>query len=210
MPPNSSNSSNDRDEEEPGFLESLGLPPPGELLPLGYVYLLLLGIASESIHFALLGVNIIDYSNVLDVLLSPIALVTGDIEVLAVVIGVPLVLWPYLKFMRYLARKKPTEKNKGLREQPIGKVWLPMCMLALFCAFLGLGLGQGFAQSRDLAAGEMDPDTRITFGDGEIVEAYLVGINSGYVFFVERGANDVTIAPIPETIRSLQALPDDD
>lgn len=140
MQQNSSNSNNGPGQDA-GFLESLGLPPPGELLPLGYVYLLLLGIASESIHFAMLGVNVIDYSNVLDVLLSPIALVTGDIEVLAVVVGVPLVLWPYLKLMRHLANKKPTEKNKGLREQPIGKIWLPMCVLALFCAFLGLGLG---------------------------------------------------------------------
>jgi hypothetical protein len=209
MQQNSSNSNNGPGEDA-GVLESLGLPPPGELLPLGYVYLLLLGIASESIHFAMLGVNVIDYSNVLDVLLSPIALVTGDIEVLAVVVGVPLVLWPYLKLMRHLANKKPTEKNKGLREQPIGTIWLPMCVLALFCAFLGLGLGQGFAQGRDLDDGAMAPDTRITFGDGRQIEAYVVGINSGYVFYVEPEATEVTIAPIAENIASLQALPDGD
>ncbi len=208
MQQNNSNSNNGPGEDA-GFLESLGLPPPGELLPLGYVYLLLLGIASESIHFAMLGVNVIDYSNVLDVLLSPIALVTGDIEVLAVVIGVPLVLWPYLKLMRHLANKKPTEKNKGLREQPIGKIWLPMCVLALFCAFLGLGLGQGFAQGRDLDNGAMEPDTRITFSDGRQIEAYVVGINSSYVFYVESEATEVTIAPIAENIASLRALPED-
>ena len=210
MPPSNNSSNEPTGAEEAGFLESLGLPPPGELLPLGYVYLLLLGIASESIHFALLGVNVIDYSNVLDVLLSPVALVTGEIAVLAVVIGVPILLWPYLKLMRYLACRKPTEKNKGLREQPLGKIWLPMCALALFFAFLGLGVGQGFAQGRDLATGEMEPDTRITFGSGESVDAYVVGINSGYVFYVEPGATEVTIAPIAENIRSLQALPDDE
>lgn len=56
----------------------------------------------------------------------------------------------------------------------------------------------------------MEPDTRITFGDGQRIEAYVVGINSSYVFYVEPEATEVTIAPIAENIASLQALPDGD
>jgi len=208
MPQNDSNK--ERPIEEPGFLRSIGLPPPGELLPLGYLYLLILGISSESIHFGLLGVNVLDYSNALDVLLSPIALITGNLAVLLVVVLVPLFLWPYLMLVRKLAHRKPTEKNARLREVPIGRTWLPMCAVALIAAFLGLGIGQGAAKRDDLQAGELDANTRLTFGDGEVIDAYVVGINSGYVFYVEPDATEVTISPIADNIQSLQALPDDD
>jgi hypothetical protein len=42
-------------------------------LPLGYLYLVILGIIKESIHFFQLGINILKYSTLMDVLLSPIA-----------------------------------------------------------------------------------------------------------------------------------------
>lgn len=212
MPPNisSNNQPPQPGEQDKGLLESLGLPPPGELLPLGYLYLLILGITSESIHYGMLGVNVLDYSNALDVLLSPVALVTGNIAVLIVVIGTPLFLWPYIALLRWMARKKPTEKNARFREQPTGRLWLPMSAVALIAAFLGLGIGQGYAQRADLAAGTMTPDTRLTFGDGEALDANVIGVNSGYVFYVEPGATEVTISPIADNIQSLRALPDEE
>jgi hypothetical protein len=210
MPPNISNNNPSESTGHGGILESLGLPPPGELLPLGYLYLLILGITSESIHFGLLGVNVLDYSNALDVLLSPIALITGNLAVLAVVILVPAFLWPYLMLMRKLANRTPTEKNARFRETPVGRIWLPMCAVALIAAFLGLGIGQGFAKQDRLQAGELEANTRLTFGDDEIIDAYVIGINSGYVFYVEPDATEVTISPIADNIQSLQALPGDD
>lgn len=210
MPPNNSSNNPSEPTGHGGVLESLGLPPPGELLPLGYLYLLILGITSESIHYGLLGVNVLDYSNALDVLLSPIALITGNLAVLAVVILVPAFLWPYLVLMRKLAHRKPTEKNARFRETPVGRIWLPMCAVALIAAFLGLGIGQGFAKQDRLQAGELEANTRLTFGDDEIIDAYVIGINSGYVFYVEPDATEVTISPIADNIQSLQALPDDD
>lgn len=202
MPPNSP-------PEDQGLLESLGLPPPGELLPLGYLYLLVLGITSESIHFGMVGVNVLDYSNVLDVLLSPIALVTGEPAVLAVVIGVPLFLWPYLGIAKRWAEKHPSEKNAKLRATPLGRLWLPMSAFALLAAFLGVGIGQGWSQGEDLRAGELEPNTELVFSDGQAIEAHVIGVNSGYVFFVLPEATEVTIAPIADNIQSLRALPDD-
>lgn len=186
-----------------------GLPPFSELVPLGYLYLLLLGISSESIHYGMLGVNVLDYSNALDVLLSPIALMTEKLAVFAVVIGVPIFFLPYMQFLRWMARRKPTEKNRKFREKPLGELWLPACIAALFFAFLGLGFGQGMAQREELLAGTMDADTRLTFNDGETLDAHVVGINSGYLFYVEPGATEVTISPIADNLRSIRALPDD-
>lgn len=212
MPPNTSNRSQQIDSggHDQGVLRSLGLPPPGELLPLGYLYLLVLGIANESIHYGLLGVNILEYSNALDVLLSPIALITGELAMLGVAVGVPLFLWPYLGAMRWWALKHPSDKNVRLRAIPLGRLWLPMCAIALVAAFLGVGVGQGYAQREDLVEGSMQPNTRLTFNDGGALEAFVVGINSGYVFYVLEGDTEVTISPIADNIQSLRALPDED
>lgn len=186
-----------------------GLPPFSELIPLGYLYLLALGITSESIHYGMLGVNVMDYSNALDVLLSPVALVTGNLAVLAVVVGVPIFFLPYMQFVRWLASRKPTEKNRKYREKPLGELWLPACIAALFFAFLGLGVGQGMAEREELLAGEMKSDTRLSFSDGETVDVRVIGINSGYAFYVLEGDTEVTISPIADNITSLRAIPDD-
>lgn len=187
-----------------------GLPPFSELLPLGYLYLLVLGLSSESIHYGMLGVNVLDYSDALDVLLSPIALMTDRLAVLAVVVGVPIFFVPYMQFSRWLAHRRPTEKNRRIRERPLAESWLSACIAAMFFAFLGLGLGQGIKQREALLAGEMTPDTRLTFTDGAVVDADVVGINSGYVFYVLGGDTEVTISPIADNLRSLRALSDED
>ena len=43
-----------------------------EYLPLGYLYLLVFGIVTDVIYYGALGVNIINYTSVTDILLSPI------------------------------------------------------------------------------------------------------------------------------------------
>ncbi|MEE4298275.1 MAG: hypothetical protein V2J24_02435 [Pseudomonadales bacterium] len=212
MPPKEPSSTDDPDASKAAsshWSGPFGLPPFSELIPLGYLYLLLLGLSSESIHYGMLGVNVLDYSDALDVLLSPIALMTDSLAVLAVVVGVPIFFVPYMQFARWLAHRRPTEKNRRFRERPLGELWLSACIAALFFAFLGLGLGQGIKQREALLAGETTPDSRLTFTDGTVIDADVVGINSGYVFYVLGGDTEVTISPIADNLRSLRALSKD-
>ncbi len=44
-----------------------------DYLSLGYLYLVVVGILFDAIFYGILGINIIHYSSILDVLLSPIA-----------------------------------------------------------------------------------------------------------------------------------------
>jgi len=44
-----------------------------DYLSIGYVFMLILGIFHETIYYKFLGVNILEYSSVLDVLISPIS-----------------------------------------------------------------------------------------------------------------------------------------
>lgn len=43
------------------------------ILPLGYLYLVVLGIIKESVFFYQIGINILNYSSIMDILISPIA-----------------------------------------------------------------------------------------------------------------------------------------
>ena len=46
------------------------------LLPLGYLYLVIVGILKETAFFYQIGINILKYSSIMDVLMSPIATLT--------------------------------------------------------------------------------------------------------------------------------------
>ena len=185
------------------------LPPPQELLPLGYLYLLLLGVANQSIFFGMLGVNVLAYSDALDVLISPISTITGNVVVLVAVVAIIVLLLPYLWLVRAILRRtKPEKLERGWLALPLARAWLRFSVVGLLFAFLGLGLGAGMAQSERLAAGETRLDHRIEFLDGAVEEVELVGKNSGYVFFVRPDSTVVTIAPVADNIRTIQRLPD--
>lgn len=180
------------------------LPPLPELLPLGYLYLLLLGIASQSIRYGMLDINYLDYSDLLDVLISPVALVTGNPLLLIALLSVSVLLLPYLWFVRWLSRRRQQVKREGgLLERPLIQIWLMACALALLCGFLGHGAGSGRSTAERLSEGRINLDYRLTFSDGQSVDVDLIGKNSGFVFYVLEGQRHVTVSPITANIRSI-------
>ncbi|NJK83951.1 MAG: hypothetical protein HC912_09240 [Saprospiraceae bacterium] len=78
-----------------------------DYLSIGYLYLLILGILSDSIYYGMLGINILSYSTILDVLLSPIVKLTDNI-LLAAAIMVPTSFYLLLFYLQ----KQSTEKMK--------------------------------------------------------------------------------------------------
>lgn len=74
-------------EKEISYSEKLA-----SLLPLGYLYLIVLGILNQSIQYGLIGINILNYVAISDVLFSPITILTSHYIVLisVVVIGIGL------------------------------------------------------------------------------------------------------------------------
>ncbi|AKS42965.1 hypothetical protein [Wenzhouxiangella marina] len=187
------------------------LPPLSELLPLGYLYLLILGIASQSIFYGLLGVNYLEYADLLDVLISPLALVTGHVVVLAVVVLVPAALYPYLRFVRWLSlRKNPEAANSGLLAQPLGKAWLSLCAGSMLFAFIGMGVGAGMAVKERLDNGESRIDYELTWTDGQVEQIALIRKNISYLFYARPGERSLTITPITDNVRSLRVLGPDE
>lgn len=184
-----------------------GLPSLSEGLPLGYLYLLVMGIANQSIFYGMIGVNYLKYSDLFDVLISPIALMTGNLITFVTIVGLIVFSYPYLLAMRWLTKKtKPESLKTGFLAQPLPRAWLQLCAAVLFFAYLGLGVGMGAATSGRLAGGESRPDHNITYADGTVEAVDLIGKNANYLFITRPGETEVTIVLISENIRTIARI----
>lgn len=57
-----------------------------KLLPLGYIFLVIMGILKDSFFYYQLGINILKYSTIMDILMSPIAEFTSNPIILTAII----------------------------------------------------------------------------------------------------------------------------
>jgi hypothetical protein len=172
-----------------------------ECLSLGYIYLLLLGIASDTLFYNFLGINILNYSNILDVLLSPVKLVVGNLIVLLALLVIISMLYLSMRFLPRL--QKPA--NDGTK----GFIWNTFVLGSAFmilCFLLGVGLGKGTKLKRELAKRTTQPDHIITFNDRHKEEVKVVGQNSGYIFFVSKNGNQVVVAPIAGYVSQIENI----
>lgn len=176
-----------------------------EYLSLGYIYLLILGIVTDAIYYSLFDINILNYSSILDVLLSPVSLLTSNLlmpAVFAVIVG-----FAYLYF-KYVIPK--LEKKKGLKKKPAGKEqFIPFLAIILLSMFLGIGLGMGGKRKQKLENGKLRMDHVIHFQNDKEVKAKVIGQNSSFIFYVPEGTKEVLIAPILSNISWIKKIPKD-
>ena len=184
-----------------------------DYLSLGYIYLLTLGILREVIYFGFLEVNILSYSNVLDVILSPLVLMSKKPKVLILLFIFAIIVYV---FHKYLMKK---HKNSSLKPSSPGeKVYTKsdiyqgsIFLYALFILsfFLGTGIGSGYKHGQILVDGEFKMTHEITFIDQEKIEAKVLESNSQYVFYVLENEKNVSISPIPGNVKTIKKLPSD-
>lgn len=184
------------------------LPPMSELVPLGYLYLLVLGIVNQSLFYGLLGVNFLAWSDALDVLISPIALLTGDLKLLVTVVVLVLLLYPYTKSMHSISRKKKSQRGVGeeTKQAPLMHAWLTYSALVMVFGFIGFGIGSGSELRGRLAAGEAEIDHRVEFHDGRTVQVELVGKNTGFLFYFSPGDTALSIVPLADNVHLVQRI----
>ncbi len=183
--------------------------PFTEYLPLGYIYLILLGIVSDSIYYGILGVNIMSYSNVLDVLLSPIVNITSNLVLAVTFVGLPLFCYLYLLLIRKLTAKKDnTETNKKnfFTSLSFTQLWVVLTAFSVFSAFMGLGLGGGFATKKSLERKDFNLTHKLSFNDGETIQAKVIGNNGSYVFYVLKNQSQVVVSPIQNNIKKIEKI----
>lgn len=188
-----------------------------DYLSIGYIFLLVVGVFNETIYYKFLGINILEYSSILDVLISPIAVMLGNLILAFAVLAVILFMYIYVKtgprYYNWLATKKKyqegknklkLEKSKALLESKNGL--LILIAIAIFSMFIGLGIGRGQKTQQKIQKGDIKMTHSITFNNGDQQKVKILDKNSLYVFYVTPENREITIAPIESNIHLIQNL----
>ncbi|MCP4054944.1 hypothetical protein [Mesoflavibacter sp. CH_XMU1422-2] len=192
-----------------------------DYMSIGYLFLLVLGVANQAIFYGLLGVNIFEYTSVLDVLLSPLAVISSHwLMPVVLAVLIPLMIgyfkllnWYYTKLSKkekYQSGKKKEKIDKILKSFNRKHAVIPFILLMLICMFLGFGLGGGFKRKEKLESQDYQYTHQIVYEDGEAKEVKILGKNSLYVFYATKDNNEVQISPVEGNIKTIKKLPSKD
>lgn len=190
-----------------------------ELITLGYLYLLAVGIVSDWVYYRHFDLPILSYSDALDVLLSPLTWLEREPRFFATLLGLVGVSMTLVGFVRQVGARRlkalqsaveaeveRTEKAKAaVRTLTVAQLALPAFLA--FSGYVGYAAGAGQSRADDMRQGLLRPDHQLTFSDGRVLRARIVGNNSGFVFYVPDSTRHVVISPLRETIVALQRLP---
>lgn len=189
-----------------------------DYLSLGYLYLLILGILKDAIFYGQLGVNILSYSSVQDILLSPIIHLTSSLKLfLAAFVGIPLIAIgigylgkKYHTMNRekdwYKAKKDFKKYEAMYGEENSYGFMITLVLLCLFGGFIGFGLGSGQKIAAKLANGELENNRQIIFTDNNTLHVHEIGHNSEYFFYTTENDTKVTIVPIQDNIKKIREI----
>ena len=191
-----------------------------EYLSLGYLFLIVLGLTKDVIMFGFLDIEILYYSTVLDVLISPIAIFSEKL-IVAPLFG--LFIFLLVKFQtawmpRFHKKYRETKwyrkitniEKSDIRYERAGSLngTLFSIVFVTSSLYLGFGFGGGVSMSKRFSKGEIKLDHSIEFGQTESKEVELIGVNSEYVFYVAKGQKKVSVSPIKNNVTRIVKLED--
>ncbi|WP_291727442.1 hypothetical protein [Bernardetia sp.] len=189
-----------------------------EYLSLGYLYLVILGIISEVIYFKILGVDILNYASISDILLSPLGIMASKpilFIIFFVIISAAFIFVAFVipKLHQQFRDKKwynkinDVEKSDEAHKKIRKEGAIPFILFMILSMFLGMGIGRGDTVKKRLQTNNFEPDCRIVLSDGISKDIYVIGQNSMYLFYVEKGQQEITISAINPNIKSITNMP---
>ncbi len=187
---------------------------------IGYVFLLIVGIFYETIYYRFLGINILEYSSVLDVLISPISLIAGRLTLMLGIVFSFVLSIAYIKIMpiyfNWLGKtkkyqtEKHQEKLKKIKTSFNSKyLFIGMAGFYILLTFLGFGVASGEKTKKKIEQEKIELTHQLVFKDGEHQNVHMLGKNSLYVFYVTQEKREVSITPIGENIKVIRKLKED-
>ena len=187
-----------------------------QFLPLGYLYLIILGILKQSLLYNQLGVNILNYSSVMDILLGPIADLTANISLIIAVIMIVTLTLALSFYVSKNTDKRITQKLVGLKTDDISTAkenqnkiknrFLLAMAVFLLSFFLGFGWCSRAKIAKKIKSNQLEFLSILKFNTGEKQQIYLIGSNSLYYFYVTKENKNVKIAPIT-AIKEIELQP---
>jgi len=177
-----------------------------EYLSLGYIYLIVLGFLKDNLFFGIIGINIMEYSSVMDILLSPLVELSRSLFLLLffILACVFVIMYPRLQQTPRLddlvgSTKENPQKDKN--NNTLKRIAMLAIMIA--CFFLGTGIGGGFKVAGKVYDQAYEMEDKITLIDGSEIKAKIISQNSGYIFYVEEGETNITISPITGVVQKI-------
>lgn len=178
-----------------------------KLIPFGYLFLVVMGILKESVIFYQLGINILKYSTIMDILISPIATLTthpitflATISIFVACYFLPSILYKndHKKWVQKLFELKHTRID--LPEIEIRKYYFIISVkflaIGLLSVYLGYGSAEGFFMAQKIKNDKLKYDYTLNYSNGGTEQICLISTNSVYYFYLSKGNKAIKIAPI--------------
>lgn len=186
-----------------------------KLLPFGYLFLIVMGILKDSISYYQLGINILKFSTIMDILISPISYITSNPITLFAVISFFIGSYYRPKYLLKNHENVKIQKKFDLKplegfstEEKItyfNGVSLKILAVFLLSFFIGTGFANGYFTSKKIEKQTLEYNYKITFNDDEPKQVSLIGTNSIYYFYVVKGQKHLNIAPIA-SVKNVELL----
>ena len=177
-----------------------------KIFQFGYIFLVILGVISECTFYKQIGIQILRFSSLMDILISPIATLIADpirLFVLLIFIGLLMIgvslLFKYRKnkFSQAFASIKNIE---SLSDEEIeiryNNLFVRFLCLIMISFFLGMAIGFGNIVSNRIINNQTQYNTKIIFSNGESELIYLLHTNSSYNIYFSKGNKNAKIAPV--------------
>mgnify|MGYP000214789939 CR=1 FL=1 len=185
---------------------------------IGYLYLIILGIVSDAIFYGIFGVSYLNYTTILDALISPLSLLT-NYWILSVILG--LLFWlMYMYFSNWMFKlyayfrekkwyrkiydiEKWDKKYEALKKK---KNKIPGLMFIFFLLFISMRTGMGIGLKEKYTTKEIIPNYTLIFKDNSKLDVRKVGQNSAYFFYFIPGEKVITATPISDNLKQIKVL----
>lgn len=186
------------------------------LLPLGYLYLIVLGLLKESILCYPLGINILNYSSLTDILIIPISDLTSSSIFVAILIPIFIMcLIAQIILVKYSHKswvKKMLETygfNNGPTKREIQRIvftfFIAGMAIELLAFFVTTGIKSGNRLSKEILTSDYEYNYKIDFKSGEFKDVYVFHLNSSYYFYSIKGNKNIMIMPVG-SINSIELI----
>lgn len=177
-----------------------------KLLPFGYLFLVIMGILKECFFHYQLGINILKYSTLMDILISPIATFTSNPIILVAIIST-FVFHYYLPSIiakhqekKYIQKAFELKNIEAYSEEEkkslFNGIAIKTLTAFLFSLFLGYGLAGGYYTAKGIRNNKVHYNYKLNYNSGESEQVYLINTNTLYYFYTVKGSKIVKITPL--------------
>jgi len=190
-----------------------------EMLSLAYLYLLAIGILSDALYYAILGVSYLNFTTILDALISPLSLITNNYLItITLVVMFGLLYLHVTRFTPYLFHKLKHKKwygkitnvekaEKRLEKMKESNNIYSIMALMFFLMFISLRVGMGIGtKMRITGKKEFKENYTLVYMDGTSEDVRKIGQNSVYFFYVRKDDPVVVATPILDNIKEIKKV----